>query len=66
MKDISTKNNDNAIIKDVEVTEDNLTSRAGLTLFVRYLRSIVLFPYLEEIFSKIRKSGMGQGITEIF
>ena len=34
MKDISTKNNGKAIIKDVEVTEDNLTSRAGLTLFV--------------------------------
>ena len=66
MKYSSTNNNSNAIINDVEVTGDNLTSRAGLSLFVRYLRSIVLFPYLEEIFFKIRKSNKGQGITEIF
>jgi hypothetical protein len=66
MKDSSTNNNENAIINDVEVTGDNLTSRAGLNLFVRYLRSMVLFPYLEEIFSKIRRSNKGQGITEIF
>jgi len=62
----STNNNSNAMINDVEVTGDNLTSRAGLSLFVRYLRSIVLFPYLDEIFSKIRKSNKGQGISEIF
>jgi len=66
MKYSSTNNNSSAIINDVEVTGDNLTSRAGLSLFVRYLRSIALFPYLEEIFSKIRKSNKGQGITEIF
>ena len=66
MKHSNTNNNDNAIINDVEVTGDNLTSRAGLSLFVRYLRGIVLFPYLEEIFSKIRKSNKGQGITEVF
>ena len=62
----STNNNGNAIINDVDVTGDNLTSRAGLSLFVRYLRSIVLFPYLEEIFCKIRKSNKGQGMSEIF
>jgi hypothetical protein len=66
MKDSSTNSNENARINDVEVTGDNLTSRAGLSLFVRYLRSIALFPYLEELFSKIRKSNKGQGISEIF
>jgi hypothetical protein len=66
MKHSNTDNNDNAIINDVEVTGDNLTSRAGLSLFVRYLRGIVLLPYLEEIFSKIRKSNKGQGITDVF
>lgn len=66
MKYSSTNNNSSAIINDVEVTGDNLTSRAGLSLFVRYLRSIALFPYLEEIFCRIRKSNKGQGITEIF
>ena len=56
----------NPIINDVEVTTDNLSSRAGLTLFVRYLRNIVLFPYLEDLFCKIRKSRKGQEISEIF
>ncbi len=64
--DSTDRNNSKAIIDDVEVTGDNLTSRAGLSLFVRYLRSIVLFPYLEDLFSKIRKSRKGQGISEIF
>ena len=62
----STNNNTNAIINDVDVTGDNLTSRAGLALFVRYLRNIVLLPYLEDLFFKIRKSRKGQEISEIF
>lgn len=56
----------NQIIDEVDVTDDNLTSRAGLTLFVRYLRNIALFPYLEQLFSPIRKSSKGQAISEIF
>ena len=63
----STERNDSKpIINAVEVTGDVLTSRAGLSLFVRYLRSIVLLPYLEDIFCKIRKSRKGQEISEIF
>lgn len=58
--------NSNPIINDVEVTGDILTSRAGLSLFVRYLRSIVLYPYLEGLFGKIRRSRKGQAISEIF
>jgi len=64
--DSTDRNNSKAIIDDVGVSGDNLTSRAGLSLFVRYLRGIVLFPYLEDLFSKIRKSRKGQGISEIF
>lgn len=60
------KRKNNPIITDVEVTSDVLTSRAGLTLFVRYLRNIVLFPYLEDLFCKIRKSRKGQDISDIF
>ncbi len=55
-----------SLINDIEVTGDVLTSRAGLNLFVRYLRSIVLYPYLEAFFGKIRKSRKGQSISEIF
>jgi len=54
------------IINDVEITGDVLTSRAGLTLFVRYLRGINLFPCMEEMFYRIRKSRKGQRISEIF
>jgi len=59
-------NNGNPIVQDVEVTGDVLTSRAGLTLFVRYLRGIVLYPYLEELFGRIRKSQKGLLVSEIF
>lgn len=66
MKHSSTSNNNKAIINDVDITGENLTSRAGLTLFVRYLRNISLLPYLEDIFSRIRKSRKGQEVSEIF
>ena len=67
MKNYSENNSKSkAIINDIEITGDVLTSRAGLTLFVRYLRNIDLLSYLEELFGKIRKSRKGQGISEIF
>ena len=67
MKNYSENNSKSkAIINEIEITEDVLTSRAGLTLFVRYLRNIDLLSYLEELFGKIRKSRKGQGISEIF
>ena len=54
------------IINDVEITGDVLTGRAGLTLFVRYLKGIDLFLYMEQIFCRIRKSRKGQKISEVF
>jgi len=67
MKDCSKKDSkSNPIINNVEVTENVLTSRAGLSVFVRYLRRIHLLPYLDEIFCKIRKSRKGQEVAEIF
>jgi hypothetical protein len=67
MRNCNAKNSKSkAFINDVEITEDVLTSRSGLTLFVRYLRSIELLPYMEKVFAKIRKSRKGQDISEIF
>jgi len=60
------RNKSKPIINDVDLTEDILTSRAGLSLFVRYLRNIVIFPFLEDLFSNIRKTSKGQEISEIF
>lgn len=53
-------------INAVEKTSDTLSSRAGLSLFVRYLDNILLFPHLERLFGGMRKSMKGQAIAEIF
>ncbi|MBW1697566.1 MAG: IS1380 family transposase [Deltaproteobacteria bacterium] len=67
MNNNSTKNKQsNRIIDCVEVTNDTLTSRGGLSLFVRYLRGIGLLAHLESVFGSIRKSRKGQSVTEIF
>ena len=58
--------NSEAIIDKVEVTGDILTGRGGLSLFVRYLRGIGLYPQLEIFFGSIRRSRKGQPISEVF
>jgi hypothetical protein len=47
-------------------TTDTLTSRAGLSLFVRYLEKILLYPHLERLLGEMRKSMKGQPVPEIF
>jgi hypothetical protein len=54
------------VIDRVEATSDTLTSRGGLTLFVRYLRNIAIYPVLERLFGSIRKNAKGQPVSEIF
>jgi len=54
------------VIDGVEATSDTLTSRGGLTLFVRYLRNIAIYPVLERLFGSIRKNAKGQPVAEIF
>lgn len=53
-------------IAKIEVTEDSLTGRAGLNLFVRYLSNIEIYPLFEQLFGRLRKSRKGQPIVEIF
>lgn len=55
-----------AVIDDVEITPDNLTGRGGLSLFVRYLRHINIFPQMETFFGSMRRSSKGQSISEVF
>lgn len=55
-----------AIIDRVEITSDNMTGRGGLSLFVRYLRTIDIFPQLEIFFGSMRRSRKGQPVSEIF
>jgi hypothetical protein len=54
------------VIDEVEATSDTLTSRDGLTPFVRYLRNIAIYPVLERLFGSIRKSAKWQPVSEVF
>ena len=54
------------VIDEVATTPDTLTSRGGLSFFVRYLRNIGLAPHLQRLFGSIRKSAKGQQVGEIF
>ena len=53
------------IIDDVQPTSETLTGRAGLSLFVRYVHGIGLYPHLGGCLAP-RKSRKGQPVTEIF
>ena len=60
------RNERSNVIDGVEVTSDTLTSRGGLSLFVRYLRNIAIYPVLERLFGSMRKSAKGQPVSEVF
>ncbi|MBA7700710.1 IS1380 family transposase ISCph9 [subsurface metagenome] len=62
MKNYTTPNR----ISKVEVTNDTITGRGGLALFVRYLFGINLYPLLEQKFAKLRKSKKGLPIWKLF
>ncbi len=53
-------------IQRIEATQDRLTGRAGLTLFVVYLHRIRIFEYIERWFGSIRKSSKGLAICEMY
>jgi len=52
-------------ISDIEITNDRLTGRAGLALFVAYLHQIQIFPLIDRFFGSIRKNKKGIEIFEI-
>ena len=56
----------NPQIDDIAITQDTLTGRGGLSLFVRYLRGIGIEPYVERLFGSLRRSRKGLGVFEIF
>jgi hypothetical protein len=58
--------NSETIIDNIDVTNDILTSRGGLSLFVRYLRAIAVYPHVERLFGGIRKTAKGQPVCEVF
>ena len=52
-------------INSIEITEEQITSRGGLTLFVRYLDEIGLFPIIKRMFKTLKKSCKGFKIEDI-
>lgn len=60
------KSNKSKRIDEVQVTNDCLTSRAGLNFFSRYLRGIDLFPHLDRLFGSMRKNPKGAPVDELF
>jgi len=53
-------------INAVDVTEDTLTGRGGLALFVRYLSQVNIYGLLLEAFGHLRRSEKGEPIWNIF
>jgi len=53
-------------ISGIGITNDTLTSRGGLSLFVRYLDRIGIMPRIQKLFGGIRRSGKGRSVEEIF
>ncbi len=60
------KQADKSKIDKVESTSDTMTSRAGLSLFVRYLENIGILVYLVTLFGAVRKSRKGLAVEEVF
>jgi hypothetical protein len=53
-------------ISAIEITNDRLTGRAGLALFVTYLHQVSIFPLIDRFFGSIRKSRKGIAVFELF
>jgi len=52
-------------IDRIESTDESLTGRGGLALFVRYLSKTKIYPLLERFFGSIRKSKKGLTVSNI-
>jgi len=53
-------------ISKVDVTNDTLTGRAGMVLFVRYLTTVGILPILGTAFGRMRKSAKGLAVCKLF
>ena len=53
-------------INKVDVTEDTLTGRGGMALFVRYLSQVNIYTLLLDSFGDLRRSQKGQPVWNVF
>jgi len=56
----------NPKIVDVEVTDDTLSGRGGLSLFVKYIEAVGVLGILSENFGNLRRSSKGASIESLF
>jgi hypothetical protein len=53
-------------IARVDITDDTMTGRGGLALFVRYTRNLGIDRHLRRLFGSLRRSRKGLPVVEIF
>ncbi len=53
-------------INKIDVTNDTLTGRGGMAVFVRYLSNVEIYPLLSNFFDEIRKNNKGIPVWNIF
>jgi hypothetical protein len=54
------------IVNCVDTTSDTLTGRAGLAVFLRYIREAQVVRLLDRCFGSMRKTAKGRPVAEIF
>ena len=53
-------------INKIGVTDDTLTGRGGMALFVKYLSGVEIYPLLQSFFGGIRRNNKGLPVCNIF
>ena len=53
-------------ITNIGITNDTLTGRGGMNLFVKYLSSVEIYPLVQDLFGNIRKNKKGLPVWNIF
>ena len=61
---IGSDRNENKI-NDVEITNDTLSNRGGLTFMLRYMDKTGILPMIEDRFGHLRKSSKGETMHTI-
>ncbi len=57
---------ESSLIDGIEITSDNLTSRAGLALFSRYVGQLGIMSDVKRLFGSMRKSRKGLSVPRLF
>ena len=53
-------------IKKIEITDDTLSSRSGILLYIRYLEKIGLFELMQDVFGFLPQGAKGMQPLEFY